>query len=117
MQFTVGQKIIGRHTGRYNKEIEEFTIEKVGRKYIYVRQSNSHYTIPLFKDSLRNTENWHEIEFFLSIQDMKDHDEVLRLRYELNQKILYRGAINKLGMEKLRIINDLLEGQDDKETI
>lgn len=116
MKYEVGQLIIGRFVGRFDKgKIEDFRITKVGKKYIYVVPLDlpSSYAIPLLKDTLANKEDWRnsDWQYFHSYDAMKEYDEEIRLFYEVREMINHTSG-KRLGLKKLREIRALLEVDD-----
>lgn len=117
MQFAVGQKIFGRSTkDRYCsykelREVEEYIIDKVGKKYIYVRKEDwtSKASFPVCKETLWSKEGWREMEFFSSIQAMQEYDEEEFLFRELRMIFLSPNRVHKFGVEKLRAIKALFD--------
>ena len=111
--FSVGQIIVGRGLNRYNKDdIVKFVVTKVGRKYIYVKNDSGYLDITLDKRDLVEKDysgNW---EFFISEKAMKEHDEKVKLIWEIKDRMSRLYRLDWIGLEELRQIRRLLERKD-----
>lgn len=108
--FEVGRIIIGRGVGRYNKgEIKEFRIEKVGTKYIYIKENKA--DVPdfmkkaIYKDSLEGKNPNDRFEYFFSLEEAKEHDEAEKLLVKICD---ITDSHRSTAEEKLRAIKELL---------
>lgn len=116
MQFAVGQKIFGRSTVDYYRsdkeldEVEEYIIDRVGTKYIYVRKEDwsEKASFPVYKETLWCKESWRNIRFFPSIQAMQEYYEEESLFQELRMTFMSPNRVHEFGIEKLRAIRALL---------
>lgn len=121
MQFTVGQKIFGRSTVDYYRsdkaleEVEEYVIDRVGTKYIYVRKEDwlAKDSFPVCKETLWSKESWRNIRFFPSIQAMQEYYEEESLFQELRMTFMSPNRVHEFGVEKLRAIKALLDGSNN----
>ena len=121
MQFAVGQKIFGRSTEyRYRndmslREVEEYIIDRVGTKYIYVRKENwmEKASFPVCKETLESKESWRKVEFFYSIQAMQEHDERESLFNELRDVFSCPNRRFEFSVSKLRAIKALLDDSNN----
>jgi hypothetical protein len=115
--FEVGRIIIGRGIGRYNKgEIKEFRIEKVGTKYIYIKENKA--DVPdfmkkaIYKDSLEGKNPNDRFEYFFSLKEAKEHDEAEKLLIKICDIVhSYRNT----AQEKLKAIKELLSQEGDND--
>lgn len=121
MQFAIGQKIFGRSTkylyssDRALGEVEEFIIDKVGTKYIYVRKEDwlAKDSFPVCKETLWSKESWRNIRFFPSIQAMQEYYEEESLFRELHMTFMSPNRVHEFGVEKLRAVKALLDDSNN----
>lgn len=121
MQFTVGQKIFGRNTEypycgvKVLGEVEEYVIDRVGTKYIYVRKEDwsAKDSFPVCKETLWGKEYFRNIRFFPSIQTMQEYYEEESLFNELRMTFLSPNRVHEFGVEKLRAIKALLDDSNN----
>lgn len=104
----VGQKIYLKPIGnraRYNEGIKEVRIGKVGRKYFELE--GSHYG-RFFIDTMTQDGGQYMSEYtcYLSLQDIEDEKEALRLFTEI--KKVFSGFNTDLPLSKLKEIDRII---------
>ncbi|MGR5954198.1 beta barrel domain-containing protein [Bacillus paranthracis] len=114
----VGQKVYLEPCGnraRYNKEIREYEVKKVGRKYFFVGEEgvDTEYLWLKFhiKDLRQATDyspNWY---LYFSKQEILDKQEYSTLMSEISELFRYGNFYshrNQVPLEQLRKIKDVL---------
>lgn len=109
----VGDKVYlnpyGNKAGYGNKEIREYEIKKIGRKYFEVWKDKSEISIIKFHlDNFRQVTNYTpDWRLYFSKQEILDEQEYNQLLEEVTEVFRHYGKPN-LSLEQLRKIKDII---------
>lgn len=86
--------------------IKEATIEKIGKKYFYIKE------YPIYKfgiEKMQDISNYcANYEVYLSLQEIKDEEEYSNLLRDIDRELNKYGKID-LSLEQLRKIKEIID--------
>jgi hypothetical protein len=111
--LTVGQIVIVKSNGNYNKEygLKTAVISKVGKKYFEL-EGNEWWSCRFFIETLvhdgKGYSSCHKV--YLSQQDIDDEEEQRKLSIEIGKNFNYGSRISLNKLRKIKEILDSTEG-------